>query len=265
MLFETDRIPQSISRAINKFQQEQNPKTEQEIIEELHRSRTNTLIALRFLSMLIIVPLITQQVSKYIILNSPVLRTGSDEMSQVFLNHEMRERAFKEIHHFEEKLKFDALISSSPSLLIEQREEQVKQKATELVKEFRGESRNAVSNVFADLIAFITFILILINSQDEIVALKAFMDKFIYGLSDSAKACIIILSTDIFLGFHSPHGWEVVLEGMARHLGLVANHDMIFLCIATVPVLLDTTLKYWTFRYLRRMSPSTLATLKEMH
>ena len=265
MLFETGLIRHSISRVINKFQQEQNPKAEQQIVEELHRDRTNTLIALRFLAVLIIIPLITQQVSKYIILNSPMVRAGGEDMSQVFLNHEMRARAFKELHHFEERLKFDALISSSPSLLVEQREEQVKQKAAELVKEFRGESRNAVSNIFADLIAFGAFVLILTNSQNEIVALKSLMDRIIYGLSDSAKACIIILSTDIFLGFHSPHGWEVVLEGIARHLGLVANHNMIFLCIATVPVLLDTILKYWTFRYLRRMSPSTLATLKEMH
>jgi hypothetical protein len=34
------------------------------------------------------------------------------------------------------------------------------------------------------------------------------MDEIVYGLSDSAKAFIIILFTDMFVGFHSPHGWE---------------------------------------------------------
>jgi hypothetical protein len=90
------------------------------------------------------------------------------------------------------------------------------------------------------------------------------MDTLVYGLSDSAKAFIIILSTDIFVGFHSPHGWEVLLEGLANHLGVAANHSMISLFIATVPVVGDTILKYWIFQSLSKMSASTVATLKEM-
>jgi hypothetical protein len=86
-----------------------------------------------------------------------------------------------------------------------------------------------------------------------------------YGLSDSAKAFLIILFTDIFVGFHSPHGWEVILEGLASHLGIQPNHSAIFLFIATFPVILDTILKYWIFRYLNRISPSAVATLKNMN
>ncbi len=95
--------------------------------------------------------------------------------------------------------------------------------------------------------------------------LKSFMDEIVYGLSDSAKAFIIILFTDIFVGFHSPHGWEVVLEGLSSHLGIAANKSMISLFIATVPVIMDTIFKYWIFRYLSRMSPSAVATLRNMN
>ncbi|MEM9151876.1 MAG: proton extrusion protein PcxA, partial [Cyanobacteria bacterium P01_F01_bin.3] len=82
---------------------------------------------------------------------------------------------------------------------------------------------------------------------------------------DSAKAFIIILLTDTFVGFHSPHGWEVLLEGVADHLGLPANRNFIFLFIATFPVILDTVFKYWIFRYLNRISPSAVATYKTMN
>ncbi|MFM8299381.1 MAG: proton extrusion protein PcxA, partial [Microcystis aeruginosa] len=71
--------------------------------------------------------------------------------------------------------------------------------------------------------------------------------------------------TDIFVGFHSPHGWEVILEGLSRHFGLPENRQFNFLFIATFPVILDTVLKYWIFRYLNRISPSAVATYRNMN
>ena len=99
----------------------------------------------------------------------------------------------------------------------------------------------------------------------EIQIIKSFLDEIAYGLSDSAKAFLIILLTDMFVGYHSPHGWEVILEGIARHLGLPENREFNFLFIATFPVILDTVLKYWIFRYLNRISPSSVATYKNMN
>ncbi len=113
--------------------------------------------------------------------------------------------------------------------------------------------------------ALFAFTLLLLNSQREIAILKSFIDDLVYGLSDSAKAFIIILFTDVFVGFHSPHGWEVILEGLSRHWGLPENHDFIFLFIATFPVILDTVFKYWIFRYLNRISPSAVATYRNMN
>jgi hypothetical protein len=111
----------------------------------------------------------------------------------------------------------------------------------------------------------IAFSLVIFNSKQDIVVLKSFMDDIVYGLSDSAKAFIIILFTDMFVGFHSPHGWEVVLEGISKHLGIPENRDFIFLFIATFPVILDSVIKYWIFRYLNRVSPSAVATYRNMN
>jgi hypothetical protein len=69
----------------------------------------------------------------------------------------------------------------------------------------------------------------------------------------------------MFVGFHSPHGWEVVLEGIASHLGLPANRNLIFLFIATFPVILDAMFKFWVFRYLSMLSPSAVATYRNMN
>lgn len=104
----------------------------------------------------------------------------------------------------------------------------------------------------------------MINNRG-MVAVQTLLNEIIYGLSDRAKAFILILFTDIFVGFHPPHAWEVILETLASHLGIPADRNAIFLFIATFPVILDSTFKYWIFRYLNQISPSAVATLKNMN
>ncbi|KAM3102361.1 hypothetical protein ACKFKF_04730 [Phormidesmis sp. 146-12] len=289
---------------------------EEEVLKKFRTSRAKTTMAVQFLLTLILVPLLTQQLSKHFLVRPIVDRMSGEESAQVFLNSEMKEEAFKELQTYEESLKFDALIHVSPPLVgeskpektpepseiktekpaepsesnlekpepsevksekatteptktpeqaAEEREKLVQEKAIEIAEQFRGKSRNAVSNVFADMIATASFVLVLLMSRPQIAVFKSFMDDLVFGLSDSAKAFILILMTDIFVGFHSPHGWEVLLEGIANHLGVAASVSMISLFIATVPVIMDTVLKYWIFRYMSRMSPSTVATYRGMN
>ncbi|HJN34815.1 MAG TPA: proton extrusion protein PcxA, partial [Prochlorococcus sp.] len=44
-----------------------------------------------------------------------------------------------------------------------------------------------------------------------------------------------------------------------------ARENFILLFIATFPVILATIFKYWIFRYLNRVSPSSVATLRGMN
>ncbi|MFN9956273.1 MAG: proton extrusion protein PcxA, partial [bacterium] len=110
------------------------------------------------------------------------------------------------------------------------------------------ESTEAIKNVLSDLIGLIGFSLVCLIGQRDLQVLRGFIDELVYGLSDSAKAFAIILFTDIFVGFHSPEGWTVLLEGVAEHLGLPARENFIMLFIATFPVVLATIFKYWIFR-----------------
>jgi hypothetical protein len=257
-------LPRSIGRTINRIREELDPKAEEEVVSKFRRSRAQTIISLRLLALLIVVPILTQQISKnFLIL--PIVEHARGNEAPVFINSEMEEEALQELRTYEEELKLENLIRKAPPISPEKLEEKVKEKADELAVEFRHKSNSSISNVFADIIAFVAFGVVLFVRRQDISVIKSFMDKLVYGLSDSAKAFIIILVTDIFVGFHSPHGWEVLLEGMANHLGIAANHSAISLFIATVPVVMDTMLKYWLFRYLSQMSPSTLATMKNMN
>jgi len=177
----------------------------------------------------------------------------------------MEHEAIEEIESFEKKIKFEAITGQLPHLSSEKYEEMVEKKTLEVAKDYSHESENALKNILADLLSLGAFAWILFISPQQIQILKAFIDELIYGLSDSAKAFLIILFTDVFVGFHSTHGWEVLLEGILHHFGLPENRNYIYLFIATFPVVLDAIFKYWIFRYLSRISPSAVATYRNMN
>jgi hypothetical protein len=260
----TGVFPRSIGRTFNKITNDFTPTAEQEFVKNYRSSRNQTRRAIKFLLLLIIIPLLTQHFSKELLINPILKNVVNENNSRIFLNLEMEEKAIRELNKFEQKLQFQRLLHQAPELTPENIETQVKTKATEIADRFRSQTTLAMNNILADLISLLSFAMVINFSKKDIVFLQSLLDKIVYGLSDSAKAFLIILITDIFVGFHSPHGWEILLESFANHLGLPASRNAIFLFIATFPVILDTIFKYWIFRYLSRLSPSALATLKEM-
>lgn len=262
---ETSILPRSILGTLNRLKIELDPKSEQEVVQKFRSSQRRTFTSVRLILLFVIVPFLTFQISKNLIISPIVEHWRNTKQADIFLNYEMEERALEEMQKFEERLKFNQLLTGATQISPEVVEAQMKEKVDEIAQHFRYESTNAVKNVFADLFALAGFSWLIIASKREIAVLKDFIDQVVYGLSDSAKAFIIILFTDIFVGFHSPHGWEVLLVGISRHLGLPENHSFIFLFIATFPVILDTIFKYWIFRYLNRISPSAVATYRNMN
>ncbi|MGJ0607486.1 proton extrusion protein PcxA [Cylindrospermopsis raciborskii] len=257
-------FPGSIARTLSKIAKDFTPTAESDFINNYRISRNKTRIGIRFLLLIIIIPLIVQNFSKNLLFTPLFTQWMSQDNQRVFLNREMEEKALNELKTFERKLQFQNLLHTAPPLSVEEIELEVKDKALDLAEEFRRDSSLAIGNMFADVISLISFAIIIGWRKKDIEVVQSLLDKIAYGLSDSAKAFLIILITDIFVGFHSPHGWEIILESLAEHLGLPANRNVIFLFIATFPVILNTIFKYWIFRYLSRLSPSALATLKEM-
>ena len=258
-------LPRSILRTVDRIRQDLDPNAEEQVVNNFRSSRGRTTTAIKFLLLLVIVPLLTQQFAKNYVVGPIVDYTREQQEADVFLNMEMEEEALHELQQYEERLRFEVLIGKVAPIREAEIEERVVEKATEIEEAYRQRSADSVKNVFADMLAVGAFILLLVNQKQGILTLKGFLDEIVYGLSDSAKAFIIILFTDMFVGFHSPHGWEVLMEGLSRHLGFAANREFIFLFIATFPVILDTVFKYWIFRYLNRISPSSVATYKNMN
>jgi CemA family len=263
-------IPRSILRTADRFRRELNakPETEEEVIKDFRNAKFRTRIALRFVLLLIIVPLLAQQLSKSFIV-SPLIdnwqTTKQISQFEQFVNSDIEDKVLKELNQFEARLRFQNLLTDSPPLSEQLLQSQLKARAVDLSNKYRWELTEPIKNIISDLFGLGAFTILVVTGRQKIIIFKSFLDDVIYGLSDSAKAFILILFTDVFVGFHSPHGWTVVMHNVLEHFGLPRNDEFIDVFIATFPVMLDTVFKYWIFRYLNQISPSAVATYRNMN
>ncbi|MEN9253095.1 MAG: hypothetical protein Q6K99_07790 [Thermostichales cyanobacterium BF4_bins_65] len=257
-------VPRSLLDTINRITKQLSPNYTAIAQEEAAAGRDQTIAATKFLVLLILLPLLASLLSRQFIYSPLVDRYLISDVPQVSFNLELQERAFRELELYRERLEFEELLGIAERSPQVQRQ-LLEEKAVEIESAYRKISTEGLKNILADLTYMATFAWVVYLGRAEIIILKSFLDDLIYGLSDSAKAFIIILFTDIFVGYHSPHGWEVLLTLVAHHLGMVENPMFNGAFIATIPVILDTLFKYWIFRYLNRVSPSAVATYRTMN
>lgn len=140
----------------------------------------------------------------------------------------------------------------------------LQEKTIELAVRYNNQSIEAITNFFADLLSFITLCYLLFALEIQINITKSFLLEVFFGLDDSKKSLLILLITDLLVGYHSSNLWELFFEFLFNHYGLPESQTGIFLLVATLPVLLDVLFKYLIFRHLNRSSPATVATYHAM-
>lgn len=260
-----EMLPRSLVSVVDQVRRQLDPEAEASVVAGFRRRRDSTLVSLRILLLLVLVPVLVQQVSRTYVVSPLVDRFAPDNAFLAYPKPHLEERAVEKLRVYQAEIEFDALLAGKALPSREELQTELAKRAQELKEEADQESTHAIKNVLADVCGFIGFVAVAIAGRRDIQVLRGFIDEMVYGLSDSAKAFAIILFTDIFVGFHSPEGWTVLLDGVAHHLGLPAQENFVMLFIATFPVVLATIFKYWIFRYLNRVSPSSVATLRNMN
>ena len=260
-----EMLPRSLLGVVDQMRRQLDPAAEANAVAGFRRRRDSTLVSLRILLLLILVPVLVQQISRTYLVSPLVDNFAMESPLLSYAKPHLQEKAIEKLRDYKSELEFDALLKGEAPPSREEMQAQLSERAKELNEEADQESTHAIKNVLADIGGLLGFALVWIFGQRDRQVLRGFLDELTYGLSDSAKAFSIILFTDIFVGFHSPEGWTVLLNGVAYHLGIPARENFVMLFIATFPVVLATIFKYWIFRYLNRVSPSSVATLRNMN
>jgi hypothetical protein len=260
-------IPRSIIRTFGRFSEQLLPGSEKKIIQEFRVSRYQVLVSVKTLFMLVFIPFLTNIFFKNILILPITEYFWNNLQPEIFINSSQQNRAYKQIQNFEEKIYFEKLINFQNTaepfyqkpLSFEYQEEMM-----HLAIKYNQESIDALTNCLSDIIAIVILFFLIYSMKAQIIILKSFLIESLYSLSDTTKSFLLIFFTDLLVGFHSPRGWDLVLEIFLQRFGLPENKDFILLFVATIPVLLDTVIKYWIFRYLNKISPSTVATYHNM-
>ncbi|GGA56444.1 hypothetical protein CYANOKiyG1_77340 [Okeania sp. KiyG1] len=165
---ETSFLPRSLLSTFKRIKKELDPEAEEDVIKKFRKSKVKTIISVRFILLLILVPLLIHQLSKITFVGFLVdhFMPISSQQEEIFINHDLEEEALMELRKYEEELHFQIYLGHAPELFPElyeagkevseipklEREEliehKVEEKAQEIASEYKNRSNNAIKNIF---------------------------------------------------------------------------------------------------------------------
>ena len=268
----TGLMPRSIPRTVRRFFQQLQPESEQKALDEFRVSRYQAIVSVQCLMTLICIPLIVTWGLKSICIRPFIEHIWNAQNQPLFLNAWQEHRAWLQLQEYSDQRFFDQLLLDENVNMLQLKnifdetsvKEDLQREFIHLANTFNTESISTLTKIMSDLCCFGVFILLYNFLKPQRAILKTFISETLYSFSDTTKAFLVLLMTDLLVGYHSPIGWELSLETLIQHFGFAPNEDFVFLIVATVPVFLSTVFKYGIFRYLNRVSPSTVAIYHNM-
>nr|YP_009166892.1 chloroplast envelope membrane protein [Osyris alba]ALC75192.1 chloroplast envelope membrane protein [Osyris alba] len=198
-------------------------------------------------------------------LESWVLNWWTTRQSEFFFNDIQEKGILEKFIELEELLLLDEMIKKDPETHLQKLHIGIHKETIQLIKRHNEDHIHTILHFSTNIIFFVILSGNSILGNEELVILNSWVQEFLYNLNDTIKAFSILLVTDLCIGFHSPHGWELMIGSVYKDFGFVDNDQIISGLVSTFPVILDTIFKYWIFRYLNRVSPSLVVIYHSMN
>ncbi|BDA48808.1 Proton extrusion protein PcxA [Coccomyxa sp. Obi] len=236
----------------------------EDIREEFEENQRESWAALKFAGVLLGVPIVVGfTVSR--ILAEPFYEVAQRYNPQVFaVSDREKVEGAKLVHRHELRLRMDAAIGRAPPISDMEMQMELRREALHIAEEFREHNRAALLNLLSDSTTAVTGFALLLRNSEGRGALFRTIGRIFSGFSDTAKAFLIIASTDILLGYHSEEGWTAAIHLLTGHYGLEVEEAPIYVFVAIVPVTMDAFFKLWIFQGLNRSNPAAAVTLRSM-
>nr|YP_009653516.1 envelope membrane protein [Forestiera ligustrina]QCG71077.1 envelope membrane protein [Forestiera ligustrina] len=198
-------------------------------------------------------------------MESWVTNSWNTGQSEIFLNDIQEKSILEKFIELEEILFLDEMIKEYSETHLQKLGIGIHKETIQLIKIHNEDRIHTILHFSTNIICFVILSGYSVFGNEELVILNSWAQEFLYNLSDTVKAFSILLLTDLCIGFHSPHGWELMIGSVYKDFGFVHNDQIISGLVSTFPVILDTILKYWIFRYLNRVSPSLVVIYHSMN
>nr|YP_009462640.1 chloroplast envelope membrane protein [Boehmeria umbrosa]AUV65000.1 chloroplast envelope membrane protein [Boehmeria umbrosa] len=185
--------------------------------------------------------------------------------SEIVLNNIQEKVILKKFIELEELSLFDEMVKEYPEGRLQKHHARVYKETIRLIKVHNEGRIHTILYFSTNIIYFLILSVYSILGTEELIFLNSCIQEFLYNLSDTIKAFSILLLTDLCIGFHSPHGWDLMIGSIYKDFGFDHNDQIISGLVSTFPVILDTIFKYFIFRYLNRVSPSLVVIYHSMN
>nr|YP_009751326.1 chloroplast envelope membrane protein [Pedicularis muscicola]QIJ99914.1 chloroplast envelope membrane protein [Pedicularis muscicola] len=185
--------------------------------------------------------------------------------SKIFLNDIQEKSILEKFIELEEILFLEEMIKEYSETDLQKLPIGIHKETIQLIKIHNEGRIHTILHFSTNIICFIILSGYSILGNEGLVILNSWAQEFLSNLSDTVKAFLILLLTDLCIGFHSPHGWELMIDSVYKDFGFIHNDQIISGLVSTFPVILDTIFKYWIFRYLNRVSPSLVVIYHSMN
>nr|YP_010630718.1 envelope membrane protein [Acalypha hispida]WBN97740.1 envelope membrane protein [Acalypha hispida] len=184
---------------------------------------------------------------------------------ETFFNAIQEKSILEKFIELEELVHLDEMIREYPETHLQRFRIGIHKETIQLIKMHNEDHIHTVLHFSTNILCCVILSGYSILSNEELIFLNSWVQEFLSNLSDTIKAFFILLLTDLCIGFHSPHGWELMIGSVYKDFGFANNDQIISGLVSTFPVILDTILKYWIFRYLNRVSPSLVVIYHSMN
>ena len=165
----------------------------------------------------------------------------------------------------EKRLRFEVGIGKAPALSDDELMEELRREARTVEREMVMSNKHKLENLLSDLSFLVMFVFLLVKERAARgIMFRAASRFWLSGMSDTAKAFVLISIADIVMGYHSEEGWLTAIDLIVRHYGWEVDMEPRYIFTAIVPVTLDACFKLYLFTNFNKVSPSTVATIREM-
>nr|YP_009826553.1 chloroplast envelope membrane protein [Bulbophyllum exaltatum]YP_009826701.1 chloroplast envelope membrane protein [Bulbophyllum mentosum]YP_009826999.1 chloroplast envelope membrane protein [Bulbophyllum epiphytum]QIQ47841.1 chloroplast envelope membrane protein [Bulbophyllum exaltatum]QIQ47989.1 chloroplast envelope membrane protein [Bulbophyllum mentosum]QIQ48287.1 chloroplast envelope membrane protein [Bulbophyllum epiphytum] len=194
-----------------------------------------------------------------------VLNWWNTRQSEILFNDIKDKNVLEKFMELEELFLLDEMIKEYSETHMQRLRIGMHKETIQLVQRHNESHFHIILHFSTNLICFAILSGYFFLGNEELFILNSWIQEFIYNLSDTIKAFSILLVTDLWIGFHSTHGWELMIGSIYNDFGLAQNDQIISGLVSTFPVILDTIVKYWIFHFLNRVSPSLVVIYHSMN
>lgn len=192
------------------------------------------------------------------------LKLAGEDRTTIELRDDQETEILEKLGRYQQRMEFEILMGRQAPVTAVEKEKRIRDEARRLEDEAVNHVIQVDGNRYGDLVFITAFLIMVVVYADQARLVVTGSKTAFFSLEPAQQAFLLLLSSDVLVGYHSADAWQTLLRSIGGHYGIPEQEELISLFVAFVPVSVDVLFKFWVFKYLRRMAPSTQVILDDI-